>query len=303
MTAAPIGFIGVGVMGSAIAHRLLDAGYELSIYNRSSHRLLPLLDKGATALPTPAEVAHRCEHIVSCLLDTAAVEDVCFGPAGLVDALRPGHVLVEHATFSAATARRIAAGAEARGAHFLDAPITGGPEGATAGTLTTMVGGAARALETVSGLLAHYTNEILHVGESGRGLELKLVNQLLVSCHLVAAAEASVLIDSLRLPPDISQQALMSGWAASTMLAHVLPRAAVDDYTSRGATIGGLIEVQRLVADLARDHRLDLRLFAATRSIFAQATSAGLAEYDPAALTHNYRHSRAATSADAEVAT
>lgn len=252
-------------------------------------------------------MAHRCEHIVSCLLDTAAVEDVCFGSTGLVEALGPGHVLVEHATFSAATARRVAAGAQARGAHFLDAPITGGPEGATAGTLTTMVGGSARALETVSDLLAHYTNEILHVGESGRGLELKLVNQLLVSCHLVAAAEASVLIDSLRLPPDISRQALMSGWAASTMLARVLPRAAVGDYTSRGATIGGLIEVQRLVADLARDHQLDLRLFAATRSIFAQAISAGLAEDDPAALTqnyrHEYRHSTAAASADADAAT
>lgn len=298
-----IGFIGVGVMGSAIAHRLLDAGYTLNVYNRSSSRLAPLLDKGATALSTPAEVARHSEHIISCVLDTAAVDDVCFGPAGLINALRPAQVVVEHGTFSPATARRVAERADARGAHFLDAPVTGGPEGATAGTLTTMVGGSAEALGTVSDVLHDYTSKIVHIGASGRGLELKLVNQLLVSCHLVAAAEASVLIDSLGLPPDLCQQALMSGWAASTMLAHVLPRAAVDDYASGGATIGGLIEAQRLVADLARNHQLDLTLFDSTRETFSRAISMGLAEYDPAALTRNYYLSAAAAPADTEAAT
>jgi 3-hydroxyisobutyrate dehydrogenase-like beta-hydroxyacid dehydrogenase len=288
---ATIGFVGLGVMGSKMAARLLDAGHGVVVYNRSSNSVVPLVARGATAAGTPAEVARASAHVFSCVLDTAAVEDVCFGGGGLIEALRPGQVLVEHATFAPAMARRIAAAAQARGAEFLDAPVTGGPDGAEAGTLTAMIGGSEQAIALVSPFMSCYLQEFVRVGDVGRGLELKLVNQLLVSCHLAAAAEAAALIRELGLPAADSERVLMAGWASSAMLVRVLPAAAAGQFASRGATIGGLIEVQRLIAELAAGLNLELELFRATRDRFIHATAQGLAGNDPAALATTYRPS------------
>jgi 3-hydroxyisobutyrate dehydrogenase-like beta-hydroxyacid dehydrogenase len=147
-----------------------------------------------------------------------------------------------------------------------------------------MVGGSPAALSVVAEIMGAYTREILRVGKVGRALELKLVNQLLVSCHIAAAAEAAAMIRQLHLPVEVSERALMSGWASSAMLARVLPRAAGDTYTSTGATIGGLIEVQRLVAELATQQDLSLQVFDAARARFALAMAESLGGYDPAAL-------------------
>jgi 3-hydroxyisobutyrate dehydrogenase-like beta-hydroxyacid dehydrogenase len=282
--ASTIGFVGLGVMGSAIVQRLLQAGHPVVVHNRTPARAQPLVRLGAIAVSTPAKVAQASVHVFACLLDNAAVESVYLGANGLVGAARPGQVFVEHATFAPATARRIAASVASRGAHFLDAPITGGPEGAAAGTLTAMVGGSPAALSVVAEIMGAYTREILRVGKVGRALELKLVNQLLVSCHIAAAAEAAAMIRQLHLPVEVSERALMSGWASSAMLARVLPRAASDTYTSTGATIGGLIEVQRLVAELATQQDLSLQVFDAARARFALAMAESLGGYDPAAL-------------------
>lgn len=285
---ATIGFVGLGVMGTAIAGRILDAGYELVVYNRTPQRARQLVARGAALASTPAEVARRSHHVFSCLLDKAAIESVCLGCDGLVPELRPGQIVVEHATFPPAAARRLASLTAERGASYLDAPVTGGPEGAMAGNLTAMVGGRPDALAEVSDVMSCYTKDVVHVGEPGRGLELKLVNQLLVSSHLAAAAEAAALIRVLRLPMPQSEQVLMSGWASSQMLGQVLPKAATGDFTDRGATIGALADIQSLVASLAGELALDLTVFEAARERFARAVATGLGVSDPAALTLTY---------------
>jgi 3-hydroxyisobutyrate dehydrogenase-like beta-hydroxyacid dehydrogenase len=279
-----VGFVGLGVMGSAMARRLLGLGYDVAVYNRSPAKAEALAHFGARICPTPGDVAARSDVILGCLLDTDAVKSVYLGRDGLLQATRVGTVLVEHATFDPAVAQEIALRARGIGAEFLDAPVTGGPEGAAAGTLTAMVGGMQSALESVRPILNAYAGRIEYVGESGSGLALKLVNQLLVTCHLAAAAEAGAVIRELHLPAATAEQVLASGWAASAMLSRSLPRVASGDYDSVGATIGGLIEVQALVADLAARTGVALRTFPAARAVFDASVAAGYGPNDPAAL-------------------
>jgi 3-hydroxyisobutyrate dehydrogenase-like beta-hydroxyacid dehydrogenase len=282
-----IGFLGLGTMGAAMARRLVQAGYEVTVYNRTPERSAPFRALGARIATTPAEVAESSDYVLSCLWDTAAVEHVFLGNDGLLGASRPGQIFVEHATFAPAAARDIAACLRDRGADFVDAPVTGGPEGAASGTLTAMVGGANTTIDAVANILACYAQKVIRVGDVGCGLELKLINQLLVSCHFAAAAEAAALIRELQLPQALSQEVLVSGWASSTMLARSLPRAATEAFESDGATIGGLLESQELVAGFV--NQVELPQFNQARALFGTAVSQGLADLDPSALVLTYQ--------------
>jgi 3-hydroxyisobutyrate dehydrogenase-like beta-hydroxyacid dehydrogenase len=276
-------------MGTAMAERLVTAGYRVSVYNRDHRKATRLADLGATVFSTPAELAERCDVIVGCLLDTVAVRQVYLDDEGIIPRMRPGSIVVEHGTFDPALAREAAAAASARGGAFLDAPVTGGPDGAATGTLTIMVGGNEAAFTAVRRLLQTYGGQILRVGAAGSGVSLKLVNQLLVSCHLSAAAEAAALIDACGLDATVSQRVLDSGWAASAMLARSLPLVATGSFASTGATVGGLLEVQRLVRNLASDAGLDLATFGTACGVFEAADTLGLSGCDPASLVQVFR--------------
>jgi 3-hydroxyisobutyrate dehydrogenase-like beta-hydroxyacid dehydrogenase len=284
----PIGFLGLGVMGAAMATRLIQAGHEVTVFNRTRARAQSLARLGAQVADSPRELAGRCAQVFGCLLDTAAVESVYTGRDGALAAARPGQIFVEHATFAPESARRLADAAAERGAYFLDAPVTGGPDGAAAGTLVAMIGGDPDGVHRVRDVLGAYVDQALHVGPVGAGLQLKLVNQLLVTTHMAAAAEAAVMIDRLGLPKELSVRVLTSGWAASAMLTRVLPPALDGDYAGRGATVGGLIEVQRLVGDLAERADTPLAVFPAAREVFARAEAAGLGGGGAAGLVEVY---------------
>ena len=195
-----VGFVGLGAMGSRMALRLLDAGYPLIAYNRTRERGAEVERAGAVIVATPAEVAERSQVICGCLLDGHAVEHVYTADDGLIGNSRAGQIYVEHGTFAPELARDLSSMLEQRGAAFLDAPVTGGPEAATSGQLTIMVGGQAAAVAEVSDVLHAYAGRVCHIGGPGTGLQLKLVNQLLVSCHVAAAAEATAMIRRLGLP-------------------------------------------------------------------------------------------------------
>jgi 3-hydroxyisobutyrate dehydrogenase-like beta-hydroxyacid dehydrogenase len=286
MTMPVVGFVGLGAMGSRMAAKLLEAGHPLVAYNRTAARSRLLSDLGAEIVATPAEVADRADIVAGCLLDGAAVEEVYAGPNGVMGSSRAGQVFVEHGTFAPQLARRLATRLAERGAAFLDAPVTGGPEAAAAGTLTVMVGGDAPAVATVSEVLSAYAGRVCHVGLSGAGLELKLINQLLVSCHVAAAAEALALLQRLELPLDTAADVLNSGWAASAMLERGLNRVREDGLGESAATLGGLVEPQELVAALAAEAGVGLTVMPAVSELFRAACAGGLASQDLAALVH-----------------
>lgn len=284
MAESPIGFVGAGSMGSAIALRLLDRGHRIIIHNRTRANAAGVEQAGAVWAETLADLSEQCAVVMSCLRDSQAVDLVYRGPGGLLSAARAGQIFIEHGTFSPRTAELIAARAAELGAHFLAIPVTGGPAGAAAGQLAAMAGGDASAVSRVRDLLADYARSVTHIGSVARGLELKLVNQLLVTIHLAAAAEAVALIDKSGLPLDISASVLAQGWAASTMLERTFDQLQHNNLSDTGVTIRGLIEVQQLVADKLRDDRLPCAIFDSARALFATAAEHGHGEYDPARL-------------------
>jgi 3-hydroxyisobutyrate dehydrogenase len=285
-----VGFVGLGAMGSRMAARLREVRYPLVVYNRSPERVAALVAAGAEAVATPAQVAERAQIVCGCLLDGDAIEQVYGGPDGLISRSRRGQVYVEHGTFAPSLARDVAARLGARGATFLDAPVTGGPEAASSGNLTMMIGGPAEALPKVSEVLGSYAARIRYIGDSGAGLELKLVNQLLVSCHVVAAAEAIAILRQLRLPLDVASEVLNAGWAASAMLDRSLTRHRNELSEESDVTIGGLVEPQRLAAQLAAGLGLDLTLLPTVAKLFADASRNGMAKKDLAALVRMFQN-------------
>ena len=262
----------------------MQGGSSLVVQTRTAEHGSALAAQGAEQVFTPLEVASRCPIVFSCLLDNEVVEHVYLGPDGLLESPRSGQIFVEHGTFDPSLARRLAAVAAERDARFLDAPITGGAEGAEAGALVCMTGGDLEAFTVVEPLLRAHSRDVVRVGNVGSGLELKLVNQLLVAVHVVAAAEAAALIERLDLPYELATRVLTSGWGTSGMLDRSLPRIGRREFENTGAPIGGLVEVLRLVASVCEETQLELALFPEARDVFSRAAVAGFGSLDIAAL-------------------
>ncbi|HEX4443891.1 MAG TPA: NAD(P)-dependent oxidoreductase [Galbitalea sp.] len=278
-----IGFVGLGAMGGRMARRLAEAGHDLRVWNRN-----PAAAAGLATAASPAELAAGTSIVIGCLLDDIAVERVYLADEGLLAGVSTGTLLIEHGTFSPALAERIAARAAEKGCAFLDIPVTGGPEGADAGTLIGMAGGASADLDRARPVLAAYAAAIHLAGPIGSGLRLKLVNQLLVSVHMAAAAEAGALLRVTGTDPATARAVLCGGWAGSAMLDRELPRILAGDYQFAGAAIGGLVHVQELVTAAFAEAGISSRLLPAVRELFDDAISAGLGADDPAALAALY---------------
>ncbi|MES2919017.1 MAG: NAD(P)-dependent oxidoreductase [Pseudomonadota bacterium] len=219
-----LGFIGVGLMGLPMCRRLLAAGYPLSVWNRSPGKCAPLVAAGARLAASPAALAGAADVIMTCVADTAAQEEVFAGADGLATGLRPGQVVVDFSSISPAATRTLAAAAQARGAHWIDAPVSGGVIGAEAGTLVIMAGGDAATLESLRPVLASLAQRVTHMGGSGAGQVTKVCNQLIVAANAVLIAEAVALaeragVDASRLAP-----ALAGGFADSRPFQLLAPR-------------------------------------------------------------------------------
>jgi 3-hydroxyisobutyrate dehydrogenase-like beta-hydroxyacid dehydrogenase len=279
----PVGFVGTGAMGTAMVLRLLDCGFSVVVHNRSRQRAESVLAAGAAWADSPVDLVERCSTVLSCLRDSAAVEAVYLGTGGLL-ASAAGTTFVEHGTFAPSLARRIAQAAAATGSAFLAAPVSGGPEGARGGSLAVMVGGDLDALERVRTVLATLSGTLSHVGGPSAGLELKLVNQLLVSSHMAVAGEAVALLRRVGLDLALADVVLNKGWAQSAMLARTLELVRAGRVDGTGATVQGMTEVLDLVAELLVENEVTARVFDAGRTRFSDAARDGLGEADPAAL-------------------
>ncbi|WP_029988280.1 NAD(P)-dependent oxidoreductase [Leucobacter sp. PH1c] len=291
-----IGFIGLGAMGAPMAHRLVDAGYDVTVWNRSPERTRPLTDRGAKLASSPAELAAKNDLVLSCLLDTAVIREVHTGPDGTFSGSRPGQVIVEHGTFSPEAARELSAAAEARGLSFVDAPVSGGAVAAAAGALVVMAGGPSAAEASLRAVASAYAAVVEWLGPAGSGLALKLINQMLVSTHVAAASEAARLIQELGIEGGAATRALTGGWAGSAMLARCLPLAldasgaALQEPSD--ATIGGLAEAQQLVHGIGTMRNVGLPVFAAAAARFTEARARGWGSRDLAALVELERATR-----------
>lgn len=276
-----IGFTGVGAMGAPIVRNLLSAGHDVKIWGRSPAALEPLLEAGATRADELADVADQ-DVVLGCLLDGTAIEEVYLG--GLLRHARPGQLFADHGTYSPLLAQRVAAAFAERGAYYLDAPVSGGPMGAEAGTLVCAVGGDAAGVDQLRPIAEAYTQRVAHLGGPGRGLALKLINNFLVSINFVAAAETAWLIERLGLDPASAQAILYGGLADGATLRQGLSKALAHDYEAGGMPLGGLVEVQRNIAELLESVEFRSGLFPYTREVFTTAAESEFAQH-PSALT------------------
>lgn len=225
-----VGYAGMGIMGRGMASNLLAQGVDLTIWNRTPGRADDLVAAGAAVAKSPADLAARCEVVMVCVSDTPDVEEVTLGPSGLIHGLGAGKLVVDHSTISVSGTKRLAGEVRDVGAGWVDAPVSGGSEGAARGALSIMVGGGSDDLERVRPLLEAYGSTITHVGDTGAGQMVKLVNQVLVVVNALAVSEALLLAEAGELDLDTTIAAVEGGAAGSWMLSNRGPQVARRDW-------------------------------------------------------------------------
>jgi 3-hydroxyisobutyrate dehydrogenase len=245
-----IGYAGMGIMGRGMAANLIRAGHDVTVWNRTAERAEPLRAAGASVAATPAELAASCDIIMMCVSDTPDVEAVTLGDEGLINGLGEGKLVVDHSTISASATRKLAEAVTAVGASWVDAPVSGGSEGAERGTLAIMVGGDAADVARVQPYLEAYGTSITHVGPVGAGQMVKQVNQVLVVVNGLAMSEALLLAKAGGLDLDATIEAVKGGGAGSWMLANRGPQIVDRDWRP-GFTIDLQQKDLRLVLESA----------------------------------------------------
>jgi 3-hydroxyisobutyrate dehydrogenase len=231
-----------------MARNLIRAGNRLTVWNRTAAKARSV--EGADQAATPAELAARSDLVMVCISDTPDVEEVVEGKEGILSGLRPGSLVIDHSTISPAATKRLAARVAEAGSRWLDAPVSGGTEGAVNGTLSTMVGGDLEDLERARPYLNAYSAAVTHVGPVGAGQLVKLVNQILVVGNQLASSEALLFAEGAGLDLPTTLEAVKGGAAGSWMLAHRGPQMIAGDWRP-GFTIDLQQKDLRLVLEAA----------------------------------------------------
>ena len=219
-----IGYIGLGIMGQGMARNLLKAGFPLSVWNRTASKAEALAAEGATAKATPAEVAADSDIILVCVSDTPDVEAVILGENGVIHGAKAGSLVIDCSTISPQATTAIAEKLAAKGVQMLDAPVSGGSEGAAKGTLSIMIGGAAEDVARAMAVFQAMGKTITHVGGTGAGQTVKLVNQVLVVGNCLAMCEALLLAQAGGVDLKKTYDAISQGAAGSWMFTNRAPQ-------------------------------------------------------------------------------
>jgi 2-hydroxy-3-oxopropionate reductase len=213
-----VGFIGLGIMGKPMALHLLEAGYPLTVFNRSRDSQNSLVDAGAAPGTSLRQVADQSDVVITMLPDSPDVERVILGKEGVLDGLHSGGLVIDMSTVLPSLARDIHDKAQQQGCAALDAPVSGGQVGAQNANLSIMVGGPDEAFERAKPILEKMGKNIIHVGEAGAGQVTKAANQIVVAVTIAAVSEALVLAAKAGVNPSRVREALLGGFAQSRIL-------------------------------------------------------------------------------------
>ncbi|HSR50224.1 MAG TPA: NAD(P)-dependent oxidoreductase [Acidobacteriota bacterium] len=276
MSKEKVAFIGLGIMGAPMAGHLLKDGYALTVYNRTSSKCAPLVEKGAQQASSPAQAASQADIVITIVSDTPDVAEVIEGDGGVLDGIRPGSVVVDMSTVSPDLERRLDAKLREKGSTLVDAPVSGGDVGAQKGTLAIMAGGDKEAFKRVRPLFEVMGKSITYCGPSGSGQVTKLCNQILVSVNLQAVCEALSLARRNGLDPSVMIEAVSGGAAGSWQLSNLGPKIVEDDFAP-GFMIDLMQKDLRLVMEAASSSDTALPGAALVHQLFnaSQAQSEG----------------------------
>lgn len=213
-----IGFIGIGIMGKPMALNLLHAGYPVAIYARRPEVAAPLIQAGAKAYASPKDLAPHVNIIITMVPATKDVEEVLLGEQGIVHSAKPGTIVIDMSTISAKATQHIAETLAKHHIEMLDAPVSGGEQGAISGELSIMVGGKAKTLEAVRPIFEVLGKQFVHIGDHGAGQVAKACNQIIIAETIIAVDEALRLAKKSGVDPNKVREALLGGFASSRVL-------------------------------------------------------------------------------------
>jgi 3-hydroxyisobutyrate dehydrogenase len=276
-----LGYLGLGMMGFPMSRRLLNAGHDLAVWNRSAGKAKALVEAGARLAANPREVAASASIIFMCVTDAAAVEDVVFGPDGLASVPGTGKLVVDFSSIHPDKARAIATRLEAaNGMRWIDAPVSGGTKGAEEGTLAVMAGGDTADIERVRPYVLAMARRLTHMGPIGAGQMTKLCNQVIVGCAMTVLAEATRLavnsgIDAGKLP-----EALAGGFADSIPLQLFVPRMVQGIHSPPLGHIATMLKDLDTVADVAQGTSTPVPMATLAAQLFRLGKAARGADVD-----------------------
>lgn len=278
-----LGFCGLGLMGAPMVRKLLVAGHQVRVWNRSPPKAAPLAALGAQLCDTPAQAASGVDGVLMCLLNAAAVETVVFGDAGVAQGTGLNW-LVDHSSIPPEATRSLAQRlAAASGVQWIDAPVSGGVAGVEAGTLAIMAGGSPTHLAQACVAMRAYAGNVTHMGPSGAGQATKLCNQAIVATTVAAIAEALGFAQRNGIDVDKLASALAGGWADSKPLQVFVPRMIRTQAQSIGALSTMLKDLDTVVA-VAQQCGAPMPITAGVQQMLRMASAMGLGEAELSAL-------------------
>ena len=252
-----VGFIGLGIMGKPMARNLIKAGFEVEVYNRTASKAAQLAAEGAIKSPSVTDLACNCDVVITIVSDTPDVEEIVLGDHGLLNSLKKGSVVIDMSTISPDATRVMAQHLDKKKIHMLDAPVSGGEQGAISGTLTIMVGGDVEIFERCRTILEAMGKNVVHVGPNGMGQTVKLMNQILVVGTLNAVVEALLFAKSQEVNLHKAIEAVEGGAAGSWQLSNLGPKIIKRDFQP-GFAVNLLQKDLRLVMETAGTQKLPL---------------------------------------------
>jgi 3-hydroxyisobutyrate dehydrogenase len=284
MAKPSVAILGLGIMGSGMANRLLSANFTLAVYNRNREKCISFARAGAFVADSPRQAASRSQIILSMVADDAASRDVWLGEEGALKGAPAGSVLIESSTLSGDWIQELASKAAEHGCQFLDAPVTGTKPHAASGELLFLVGGSAEALDAARPVFSVLGRDVVHLGPTGSGALMKLVNNFVCGVQAASFAEAVSLVDAGGLDRAKAMSILTGGAPGSGIVKRVAERIAANDFTPNFALRWMAKDISYAMQD-ASTKGISLQTAAAALAVFQQAIAEGHGDEDFSAVS------------------
>lgn len=291
MSALPsLGFAGIGLMGLPMCRRLLAAGYSLTVWNRDPRKCAPLVAAGARQVAAPSQLCEQADLVLLCLANTEVVREVVFGAAGIAEGARPGQLLLDLSSLEPAATREMAATlARDTGMGWVDAPVSGGTQGAEAGSLAIMVGGESADVERVRPVLLAMGQRVTHMGAVGAGQVTKACNQMIVACNALVIAEVVALAERSGVDARLLAEALAGGFADSRPLQILAPQMAESRFEPVKWHVRTLLKDLDGAVKLSREQGAATPISGLAAQLMRLHGGQGYLEKDPATLVRLFR--------------
>jgi 3-hydroxyisobutyrate dehydrogenase len=269
-----IGWIGTGIMGNPMAKHLVNAGYKLNVYNRTKEKAAELISMGSTWLDSPAEIATSSDVIVTIIGFPKDVEECYFGEQGIFQKIKPGTLLIDMTTTKPSLAIKISERAGKAGAEFIDAPVSGGQVGATAGTLSIMTGGKKEVVDSVLPLFQAFGKNIVYQGKAGAGQHTKMCNQITIAGTMIGVCEGLIYGAKAGLDLNTMLESITKGAAGCWTLDVLAPKVVNGDYAP-GFSVDNFVKDLTIILEEAETMKLSLPGVALVKQLYISLKAMG----------------------------